>query len=108
MRRFHPLDVLLIGIGMAAALYGVAFAGLVSGRLGTEGAFGLSAIALVMGAGCLGGFLWTLLVDALKRPFPQEATRVLYLALIVLLVPMGAIVYYVTVARPDHQGVLRS
>lgn len=108
MRRFHPLDVLLLGILAATALYAVAFAGLVSGRLGTDGAFGLSAIALVLGAACLGGFLWTLLFDALKRPFARESTRWVYLALIVLLVPVGAIVYYLTVARPDPQGVLRS
>lgn len=108
MRRFHPLDVLLLGIGLALALYGVAFAGLVSGRLGTDPAFGLSALALVIGAACLGGFLWAQVWDVLRRPFAAEATRALYLALIVLVVPVGAIVYYVAVARPDRQGVLRS
>lgn len=109
MRRVHPLDVLLVGIGVAVALYAMAFAGLVSGGLGTDGAFGLSAVALVIGVGCLGGFLWTLLFDVLRRPFPDgEAMRALYLVLIVLLVPVGAILYYFTVARPDRQGVLRS
>lgn len=109
MRRVRPLDVLLVGMLLAMLLYAVAAAGLVTGRLGTDLAFGLSAVALVLGVACLGGFLWTLLFDALGRPFPQgEATRLLYVALIVLLVPMGAIVYYFTVARPDHQGALRS
>ena len=108
MRWFHPLDVLLAGIAVATALYAVAFAGLVAGRLGADAAFGLGAVALVIGAGCLGGFMWTLLFDALKRPFPEgEATRALYIALIVVLVPLGAILYYFTVARPDRQGVLR-
>lgn len=108
MRRFHPLDVLLLGIALSMGLYAAAFLGLVSGRLGTDPAFGLSAVALVIGVGCLGGFLWSLVCDVLRRPFSAEVTRALYLALIVLVVPLGAILYYVTVARPDRKGVLRS
>lgn len=108
MRRFHPLDVLLVGVVLAMVLYAVAFAGLVSGRLGTDPAFGMSALALVFGAACLGGFMWAQLFDVLRRPFPAESTRLLYLVLILLVVPVGAIVYYVTVARRDRQGVLRS
>lgn len=108
MRRFRPLDVLLLGVGLATLLYVVAFAGLVSGRLGTDPAFGLSAVALVLGVASLGGFMWAQLLDVLRRPFPAEATRLGYLVLILLLVPAGAIVYYVTVVRPDRQGVLRS
>lgn len=105
MGRFKPFDVLIAGMVVAAVLYAFSFGGLVSGHLGTDGAFGLSAIALVLGAVSAGIFLWAMLLDCLRRPFARgETTRALYVGLILLLGPVGALVYYWTVVRPEGPG----
>lgn len=98
---FRPLDALLWAMAIALILYGVAFFGLASGRLGVEAAFGCGAVSFVLGVAALVAFLWAMLLDCLGRSFAEgEARRLLYAALIVGLGPAGAVVYYLRVVRP--------
>lgn len=101
MRRFGPLDGLVAGWVLALLLYALALGGWASGRMGVDGAFGLSALAFVLGLLCLVMFVWAMLIDCLNRPFdPGDVRRAIYVGLIVFLVPLGALFYYWSVVRP--------
>ncbi|MBO9542668.1 hypothetical protein J7643_18930 [bacterium] len=102
---FRPLGALLWGVGIAVLLYGIAFFGLMTGRLGVDPAFGCGVVAFLVGVGSLAVFLWAMLLDCLRRPFDEgETRRLLYAALIVGLVPVGALLYYFRVVRPGARS----
>lgn len=102
---FRPLDALLGGVALALVLYGIACVGLTMGWLGVEPAFGCGVAAFLVGFVSLVAFLWAMLLDCLKRPFREgEGRRLLYAALIVGLVPVGALLYYFQVVRPEGRA----
>lgn len=102
---FRPLDALLGGVAIALVLYGLAFFGLATGWLGVEPAFGWGVAAFLVGVFSLVAFLWAMLLDCLRRPFHEgETRRLLYAALIVGLVPVGALLYYFQVVRPGARA----
>ncbi|HEY9897862.1 MAG TPA: hypothetical protein V6D00_01660 [Pantanalinema sp.] len=102
---FRPLDALLWGAAIALFLYGIAFFGLATGRLGVEASFGCGVVAFLLGVSSLVAFLWAMLLDCLGRPFQEgESRRLLYAALIVGLVPAGAVLYYFRVVRPGARS----
>ncbi len=76
---------------------GVSLAGLA--RFGVDGSFALSTISLLALLVGIAGLQWWALLDVLRTSWPPEA-RILYVGLILLLVPVGAIVYYWLSDRP--------
>lgn len=81
-----------MGLLLLACL-GIALSLVVLGRLGVDGAFALSALSLgglLLG---IGGLQYWAVLDLLRSSRPTEE-RILYLGLIFLLVPVGAILYY--------------
>lgn len=91
------LWVFLGGLLLSLLAYILGFSSLMTGSI--QWAFGLSALSLVLGIAVVGIFIWAMLLDCLRRPFPNETERLLYTALIILLVPIGALVYYARVVR---------
>lgn len=89
----------LLALAIALTLLGT---GLLA-RGSVDGAFALSALALVALMTGIGGLVYWAFFDVMRRALPWEA-RMLYLALIFLLVPVGAILYYGLSARaaPSH------
>jgi hypothetical protein len=83
---------MLWGMAIALVLYGIA-------------CFGCGAVSFLLGVVSLAVFLWAMLIDCLKRPFLEgETRRLLYAALIVALVPAGAVLYYFRVVRPGARA----
>lgn len=76
----------LAGVGFVASLAGL-------GRLGVDGSFTLSALSLLALLAGIAGLQWGAMLDVLRSSEPPE-TRLLYVGLIILLVPVGAILYY--------------
>lgn len=62
-------------------------------RLGVDGAFALSGLSLLALAVGVAGLVYWAFFDVMRRSLPWEA-RILFLGLIFLLVPLGAILYY--------------
>lgn len=74
------------GLGLFASLAGLT-------RLGVDASFLLSALSLFALLAGIAGLQWGALLDVLRSSVPPE-TRLLYVGLIILLVPVGAILYY--------------
>lgn len=81
--------MLLLALAIAGVVAGAALLG--SGRV--DPAFGVAALSLLALMTGIGGLMYWAFFDVMRRPLPWEA-RMLYLALIFLLVPVGAILYY--------------
>ena len=62
-------------------------------RVGVDGSFALSALSVVALVVGIAGLQWWAMLDVLRSSEPPEA-RLLYGALILLLVAVGAILYY--------------
>ena len=73
-------------LGLFASLAGL-------GRMGVELSFTLSALSLFALLLGIAGLQWGALLDVMRSSEPPE-TRLLYVGLIILLVPVGAILYY--------------
>jgi hypothetical protein len=99
MRWIGPLGWLGLGILAAIALYAAGVVGFLSGHLGIDPAFNLGVDGFLLAAVSWASFLWAMVLDCLRRSWPDGATRLTYLSLILLVVPAGAILYYLTVAR---------
>ncbi len=87
-----PWPLICIGL-LALSLLGIVGSLAMLSQVGVEGGFAISALsfgALVVG---IAGLQWWAVLAVMRSSLPP-AERILYLGLIFLLVPVGAILYY--------------
>ncbi|GEM_PF-2114741 len=85
---------------LALSLGGIVGSVAMLGVLGVNGSFALSGTSFALLIAGLVGLVYWALLDALRRPMPPTE-RFLYLGLIFLMVPVGAILYYGLIYRSD-------
>lgn len=87
-----PWPVLCMGL-LILSLLGILASLAALARLGVDGSFALSAISLLALLVGIAGLQFWAVLDALRSSLPP-GERILYVGLILLLVPVGAILYY--------------
>lgn len=78
---------------MVLSVLGIVLSAAMLGRLGVDASFALSGISLLALLVGIAGIVYWALLDAMRSPLPPES-RLLFVGLIFLLVPVGAILYY--------------